>query len=251
MKGLYLLKCCCKWVLLLSTFFGFSGVGAKEITVGFHHSAPWAYLDKNGLLVGINPEIIKAAFSGSNYQLNFKIYGYSRLVSQLKFDRIDFASPVAFNIDNAYLTDQYLPFQNVAISLLEKQFNIEQLADLKGKRIVAFQQASRIYGKEFEQLVSAEKDKYTELVKRDVQIKMLFMGRADVVVGEQRILLMISDALYNKQQLAIHNILPFKVYGGVSKDKAIVEAFNQGLKRIRANGIYQQILDKKRVYTAN
>lgn len=80
-----------------------------------------------------------------------------------------------------YISRPYITYQNVAISLTEKQFSIETVSDLLNKHIVAFQNARKFLGSEYSDVVSYSVD-YRELSNQGQQIDMLFLRRTEVII---------------------------------------------------------------------
>jgi polar amino acid transport system substrate-binding protein len=217
----------------------------RKIVVGVHESFPWSYSEPGNVgnvITGQEKEIIEAAFMTQNIEVRFQILSYSRLIFEFENKRLDFASPIAFEIPGAFYTDKYLPFRDVAVTLKAKNTKIDQMSDLTGKSLVAYQQAEKVIGPEFSVLV--RKGKYQELAERDLQIKMLFDGRVDVVVGESRISSCLAEKYYGKNSVSIHPVFKQVPYGGAAWDKDLVDQFQNGLKAIKQSGVYQNILNR-------
>lgn len=215
---------------------------ARRIVVGVHESFPWSYSEPGNVIAGQEKEIIEEAFKTQNIDVQFQIFSYSRLIFEFQNKRLDFASPVAFDIPGAFYTDKYLPFRDVAVTLKAKTVKVDQLSDLTGKSVVAYQQAGKVLGPEFSALVS--RGKYRELAERDSQIKMLFDEMVDVVVGESRISSCLAEKYRGKDMVSVHPIFKQSPYGGAAWDKSLVDQFQAGLKAIQQSGVYQKILNR-------
>src|SRR5262245_25701701 len=72
--------------------------GMKRIVVGVHESYPWSYSESGGVIAGQEMEIIEEAFKTQGIEVQFRIMSYSRLVFEFQNKRLDFASPVAFDV---------------------------------------------------------------------------------------------------------------------------------------------------------
>ena len=219
-----------------------SSSATKKIVVGVHESYPWSYSTRGNPIKGQEKEIIEEAFKTQNINVEFQIMSYSRLVFEFQNKRLDFASPIAFDIPGAFYTDKYLPFRDVAVTLKSKNIQVDQMSDLSGKSVVAYQQAKTVLGPEFSAMMS--KANYKELPDRDWQITMLFKGRVDVVVGESRISSCLAEKLYGKDLVTVHPVFPQVSYGGAAWDKTLVDQFQAGLKAIKQSGVYQKILNR-------
>jgi polar amino acid transport system substrate-binding protein len=214
----------------------------QKIVVGVHESFPWSYSEPGYRIAGQEKEIIEKAFKTQNIEVQFQIFSYSRLIAEFQNKRLDFASPIAFEIPGAFYTERFLPFHDVAVTLKTKGLRVDALADLTGKSVVAYQQAEKVLGPEFSARVS--KEKYQELAERDIQIQMLFDGKVDVVVGEERVSGCLTEKHFGKDKVSIHPIFKQVSYGAAAWDSTLVDQFQAGLKAIKRSGVYQKILNK-------
>ena len=219
---------------------------SQEILVGVHHSPPWSFKNEQGDIVGIEKDIIEKSLTSQGHTVRFQIFGYSRLLNQFSSQQLDFASPFTGPTGAATLTVTYLPFQDVSVSLKSRGLAINAIEDLVGKRVVAYQQAHRVLGKRYDELVASQAS-YKEFASRENQIELLFFNRADAVVGERRILGYIAHKNHGPDKISTHRIFPETHYPGAAWDKQVVDDFNAGLKRLRESGEYQKILDLYRV----
>jgi len=234
------------YLLLILTAL-YSQLGhSQEILVGVHHSPPWSFKNGQGEIVGIEKDIIEKSLTSQGHTVRFQIFGYSRLLNQFSSQQLDFASPFTGPTGAASLTVNYLPFQDVSVSLKSRGLAINIVEDLVGKRVVAYQQAHRVLGKKYGALVASQAS-YKEFASRENQIELLFFKRADAVVGERRILAYIAHINHGSDKIAIHPIFPETHYPGAAWDRQIVKDFNTGLKWLRASGEYQKILDQYRL----
>ncbi len=241
---------CCKAALiylLLTLSALYSQVGhSQEILVGVHHSPPWSFKNGQGEIVGIEKDIIEKSLTSQGHTVRFKIFGYSRLLNQFSSQQLDFASPFTGPTGAASLTVNYLPFQDVSVSLKSRGLAINAIEDLAEKTVVAYQQAHRVLGKKYGELVASQTN-YKEFASRENQINLLFFKRADAVVGERRILAYIAHKNHGPDKIAIHPIFSETHYPGAAWDKQLVLDFNAGLTRLRESGEYQKILKQYRL----
>ncbi|MGB1236703.1 MAG: substrate-binding periplasmic protein [Pseudomonadales bacterium] len=220
---------------------------AQQITVGLHISPPWAYTDQRGEVAGIHRDIIARSFAGTGFEPVFKLYGYSRLLSEFKAGKVDFASPMTREMPGVVQSLKYLPFHTSVMALQNRQLKIEKVADLAGLRVIAFQQATNVLGDEFSQLMAAQRDKYTEFFERERQLRMLFKRRADVVIGERRILSTLAKVLQPEQPVQAFPIFPITVYPGGSSNKSVIEAFDRGVRELMRSGEYHRLLNSSQL----
>jgi len=216
----------------------------QEISIGLHYSQPWAYLDDNKEIVGIERDIIERVFNQQGYVTKFYIYGYARLLREFNNRYIDFASPYTGVNNDVSQTVKYLPYQDIAISLKQRNLVINTVQDLESIKIVAYQHAKDILGPEFRQQINQPSLSYREIPYRASQLKMLFKQRIDVVIGEERILKTLSNKLYGEGLIRRHYIFKPQYYGGAAYQKKLITDFNRGLALLKKSDEYQRIYDK-------
>jgi len=214
----------------------------KTLSVAVNLGKPWAYYHPEQGVTGIDVEIIRTVFKRLGYEVEFHLLAYNRLIKEFNDGIFDFASPAAFHSDIGVLTQKYLPFSDVAISLKSKGVEVGDIGDLQNYRIIAYQHAESVLGREYKETV--KQAQYLELAEREVQIKLLVHDRTDLVIGEHRLLTYIAKELYPSHKLDIHKIFPVVNYGAIAKDKAVAESFDKELNKFILSGEFQQILDK-------
>ena len=217
---------------------------ADTIQIGFSHAPPWAFRLGENCVAGINKEIVEHALQNKGYDIKFKLSSYSRMVAEFSSHNLDIASPMAIDLDGAFYTDRYLPYRDVAITQVERNFSWKKIADLKGRNVVAYQKAIKILPQEFRQMIEAGEFQYKEHPDRRSQILMLSTGRFDAVIGEVRILMYQADKYYDVNKVEEQNIFPEVHYGASVWDKDLHEALQQGLAEIKANGEYDKIFKR-------
>lgn len=139
------------------------------------------------------------------------------------------------------LSDVYITYQNVAISLKKSELSIETIADLGSHTVVAFQNASVVLGEEFKHAVSQSK-LYTELPDQRQQVEMLLLGNTAVVVMDINIFMHISKEIRGvsqKDRVKVHYLFPASPYQAGFKDVRLKEAFNLALKNYLKTDQYE------------
>ena len=229
-------------IILLLIFIGSWQAAAeqKTLTVAVNIGPPWAFDQEGKGVTGIDVEIIRHIFKKLGYKTEFHLLGYSRLIKEFNEGKYDVASPAAFPADNGHLTRAYLPFHDVAVTLQQHNHTIDNIDDLTGKNIIAYQFARSVLGEGFTNAV--ENANYLEVAERELQLTLLVNDRTDVVIGERRLLTYIMQQRFPNQKLAIHAIFVTQSYGAIVKDQHLQQQFDQELLNIQANGIYQQFL---------
>lgn len=220
----------------------------RRIPFGFRPADPLLMVGKDGRLSGLEFEIIVGAMTVAGHQVVPYLGPNARLTQALFRAAVDAIAPaVALAGTQFTLSDPYLAYSNVAISLARKGLVIDTPADLMGHRISAFQRARQALGPEFAKIAAAG-DGYREEGQQHRQALALIHGRADVIVGDQRILLHYAHLSMKEagrwQELKVHPLFPPNEYSAAFRDSSVAADFNRGLATIRADGTYQAIMDR-------
>jgi polar amino acid transport system substrate-binding protein len=231
-----------KFLLLIVIFSNQAFTAEKTLKVAVNIGPPWAFYKEGEGVTGIDVEIIRHIFTKHGYNTEFHLLAYKRLIKEFNEGKFDIASPAAFPSEIGYLTTNYLPFKDVVVSLKKHDLTINNISDLTGKTIIAYQYATAVLGSEFENIVKDAN--YLEFAEREVQLKLLVHNRTDVVIGERRLLTYINKNLFPDDELTIHPIFITRAYGAITKDKDLQLLFDKELANIKASGVYQQILNK-------
>jgi polar amino acid transport system substrate-binding protein len=214
-----------------------------EVHVGMGLPKP-PYIMESGT-AGLDVEIARQALAVSGYKLVGHMLPQTRALAMLRAGQLDGMLSITEGIGGQdYFTDNYIVYQNVATTLSSRNLNVQQIEDLARYSVAAFQNASMVLGDRFGMMASAHSD-YRELPSQATQNKLLFTGRVDVVVGDRLIFQYFSRTLEpkidNTQAVTFHRIFPESPRRAVFRDIRVRDAFNAGLKAIRANHTYDAI----------
>lgn len=225
---------------------------AKELVIGFTYDIP-PYIIKDATS-GMEIDIVRDALKHKGHTFKPKQYSYAELASVIQKDGLDAAAAVQKSDDGTFYSDNFIWFKNYEFTRKGTDITINSIYDLKGKSIVAWQNAYKDLGPEFEALFSPEVKepymaKYKEIPVQQNQVEMFWKGEADVIVIDESILLWFTKHSTTKNakvsNLVYHDIFGDKTKFRVSfKDSKMRDDFNAGLKHIREKGIYQKIMDK-------
>ncbi|MES2015398.1 MAG: transporter substrate-binding domain-containing protein [Pseudomonadota bacterium] len=221
-----------------------SDVPLKEVQVGMGLPKP-PYIMESGS-AGLDYDIARQALAAAGYKMVGHLLPQTRAVAMLRADQLDGMLSTTEGIGGQdYFTDNYIVYQNVATTLSSRNLPIKQVEDLANYSVAAFQNASMVLGERFNKVTATHKA-YKEYSTQITQDKLLFMGRVDVVVGDYLIFRYFSDKLEAQidatQEVTVHKIFPESPRRAVFRDARVRDAFNTGLKVIRANGTYDAIV---------
>lgn len=168
---------------------------------------------------------------------------------------LDFDVSVAVQaIGSSYLSDDFITYENFAISRTRDKVTVNSIADLVNYRTVAWQNAYMNLGDEYTKYFGPEvrhgdSDDYMEFSDQQSQNAFFWLGRADVIVVDRAIFhwyrRLLSKKFDTSAELTYHEIFPQKTnYQVAFKKKSIRDDFNEGLKFLRSSGKYQEIVDR-------
>ena len=229
-------------LIVLCMLISASEVQAKEVRLVVGLSLPPYIIPETRS--GMEHDIVKEALAGKGYFLTLEFVPFGRVV--VDYQKYDGAVTVneATGL-KGYFSDVVICYQNYAITLKDKNFVINTLDDLYGKRVVAFQNAIKYLGPEYKEAVASISD-YIEHDQQIVQVKMLYSGRTDVVISDINIFRYYRKkvtGMDTRPAPAFHEIFPPTPYKVVFNDPQIRDDFNKGLSELKSSGRYQQIID--------
>ncbi len=172
----------------------------------------------------------------------------ARLLQSFKEGHVQAAAPIQETTNSGgFLSESYIHYQNIALTLESANLRITSVADLCGLSIAAFQTARLVLGPEFAAIASRCKA-YTEHPVQNIQIRLLFTGRVQVIVGDRRILyhLIRNEAgpIDTGEAVREWQIFDPTLYSVAFRSERLRDDFNYGLAEIRRNGTYRVILDR-------
>lgn len=221
-----------------------------EVTMGVSFAIPPFVLSQSNS--GLEIEIILEVFRAIDVHVNIYYLPLARTFFEFEKGSIDGIINVRDDtVDNAYLTEHIITFNNTAISLKKNgypdTFPIDYLLD---KSIIAFQRAPDLLKQGLER-IAYENSEYTETSTQLTQILRLFMERsADFIILEENIFHyyrneareIIGDLV--DQEVTIHRIFKPINYMFAFNNEYIRDDFNRGLEIIKSNGIYERLFKK-------
>lgn len=197
---------------------------------------------------GFEIELVEAIFNQTPYIPAFIQMPRVRMLQTYNAKGVDglLTSNVTLS-GQGCLTDWYIQHQNVGITLAARDIAISKLPDIADLSVITFDGARSFLGPAFT-AETAKSPRYMESPDQKIHISLLYFGYFDVAIGDEWILKMAQVDHKRKsgtyKPLTIHRILPTTLYGARFREQAVCDAFNYGLKTIRANGRYETIVSK-------
>jgi len=212
-----------------------------------------AGLDKPPFIIeddssGLELDIFRAVFAHANIDVKFIHVPFGRTITNFKRLNADGIITVLpdYQHPSLFVSKPYITYQNVAVSLLDNQFEIDDIASLSGKSMIAFQNARKYLGEDFNKVISSAMD-YREVAAQTKQIDMLFLRRTEVIVLDINIFkyfLKINKAGRFEQPFKIHYIFDERPYSAAFNTENKRDLFDSGIIKIKEQGMYQLIMDK-------
>ncbi|WP_243543989.1 substrate-binding periplasmic protein [Pseudodesulfovibrio tunisiensis] len=206
---------------------------------------------------GMEVEILRAAGeAGAHCRIRIVYLPKKRLALAFEHGQVDaLAVNAEYDVTRetgrtSFASDITLVYHNYAITLADHDIRLSSLADLGLFRVVGFQNATQYLGPKYATVVALNKH-YREVEDQARQVRLLYLGRADVAVADKNIFLYWRDVLQDSPEsrdidfshgLAFHDIFSPAPRTCVFAQPECRDAFNRGLDIIRANGEYDRIL---------
>lgn len=195
---------------------------------------------------GFEIDLVRNVLAKMEKSVEFVYTSYGHAPKMLAVDEIDAVmtmSPKVFR-DKSQLSDIYITYQNVAISLKEKQLNILTINDLANYSVASFQQADKILGPAFENAVNLSPI-FLQVADQKRQPNLLLKGRVDVVVMDKNIFNYFARKLKIESlssHFNYHNVFAKSHYRMAFKDKSLIALFNRAFLDYSSSKSYQRLL---------
>lgn len=244
--------------LLLASVVGLPLTGrADELRVSFNtDKPPFAFTDQAGNITGIEVDVMKEALKRVGHTIKAKSVSKARLLASLAHNEADVAASVQ-GIDggNLFYTDNFVQYQNYAISRKTSNLIIEKIDDLDKYHFVIWQRGWADLGSEFEKKYKPDgqdhfRNNYFQGSTQEAQTRIFFAKRVDAIVIDMTIFQWYR-AVLGKAGIAVNDDLVFHDifktttgFAAAFKSKLLRDQFNTALKYMRADGSYQKILSR-------
>ena len=246
MQGNIAVKMKVKHVCIVLGFLFLSPVFGEEYDIVVGKNKP-PYVMINGDK-GFEIELIRTIFTSLGKDVNFLFAPYGRNSKIFQNNIAD--AIMTMNSDLVaspyFLSDAYVTYENVAITQKSRNIKLITVADLANYSIYAFDQSSKVLGKEYAEAIMHSPN-YTEVQDQRVQVRVLYAGKVDVVIIEKNIfnhLSALSGRLEGFSDFDVHYLFPKNNYSIAFKYSDEVKTFNTALAKFKMSGQYQKLLSK-------
>lgn len=197
---------------------------------------------------GLDVDLVRGALAGAGYRVETVHAPQERIYLMFRNGELD--AVAATHADSglpAYYSDAYINYSNVAVSLERRQLAAEHVEDLINHSVVAFQRASKLLGARFEQM-SERNPRYHEVALPVQRNLMLYAGRVDYVITEERIFRTQNASIAGQvditQPIRVHRVLAPTAYSMAFADAEVRDRFNRALRQLRSSGQYAEIMHR-------
>lgn len=221
----------------LSLFWG-QAFSSELRIVFFQYTPPYVFENGQGIVV----DIVRAALGPAGYQVTpiyLPIGKGSDLFVKKRVDGTTIIREDSHLVTN--YSDTFMLYPNRAFALKNRRFSIKSVDDLKGKNVVAFQNAHKYLGDGFARVTSANRH-YQEVSNQEKQVLMLLQGRIDVAVMDENIFRfyqekLISEGMVERSaEVDVFPLFPLTPFKAAFIDPKVRDAFNRGLATLRSSG---------------
>ncbi|MGC2856063.1 substrate-binding periplasmic protein [Novispirillum sp. DQ9] len=220
---------------------------ARELRVIFSsHTPPYVFETGDGIVV----DIVKAALEPAGYTVVPVYVPIGRGFEMFVEGRVDGTAIIRENSGlAANYSEDFMQYHNFAFTLKDRNLRLGSLNDLKGKTVVAFQNAAKYLGEDFGDAV-ANNPSYKEIANQETQVLMLLLGRIDVAVMDEGIFRFYREKLISEGRVPdtagyeAFDLFEPTPYKTAFVDPVVRDHFNRGLEEIRRSGVYEVIFQK-------
>ncbi len=196
---------------------------------------------------GLEYDVVREALELEGHTIAPRFMAYARVVKELESGMVDAAMTMRPDTGvHAHYSDSHVTYRNYAITLAKRNLTINSPAELAGKTVMAFQNATLYLGAEFKAMAERNPG-YREEAKQAVQPTLLYLDRIDAVVADRNIFGWFANTPDVKgkadtsQALRFHPIFAPTHYHVAFRDPALRDSFNRGLRKLRESGQYAKI----------
>lgn len=198
---------------------------------------------------GFELDLVRIIMAQLGRTSNFMYIPYGRSYRVLKSGKVDIVMTLKPGIDigdKAMLSDSYVSYQNVLISLKDKNLTVRRLADIGKYSIIGFQKSHLHLGEDYAK-ATKKSPMFLEMADQRRQVDMLMMGRVDLVVMDINIFNYWLKRDYHTNDLPkikVHRLFKQNHYRLGFVDSQLKAAFNRALSQYKQTNDYRQLLDK-------
>jgi len=225
-------------------------VQAAEITMAFGEKIPpFCFPETDS---GIELEVMREALAYRGHVLKPRYYSFARVPVAFKAGEVD-AAMTDLGEDmsawGAHYGNPAVWYDNVFISLKERNLVIHKPEDLRGLSVISFVGAAKRYPEWLDGVRKA--GRYYEQNDQALQVLTLDRGRYDLVLSDRNIfryftLQLKLNKTFKPKPVVEHSFAKLNMmdYRPIFRDATVRDDFNAGLRFLKESGRFQAIYQK-------
>ncbi|MFD2204013.1 substrate-binding periplasmic protein [Kiloniella antarctica] len=196
---------------------------------------------------GIEYDILKETLALAGHEMVPRYVPLARTLAELRSGQVDGIMSTGLTDLPGCYTNTHITYWNYAITLSSNNIQIDSIKDLKGRTIMAFQNARNYLGEDYRQMTHGNK-LYKEIGDQSSQNKLLFSKRVEVVIADQFIFQWFNRSpevlktIKKAPEVTYHEIFPPSRFQSVFLRQDVCDSFNIALKELKNSGRYDEIV---------
>ncbi len=229
-------------------------LAGETLKMGFGNALPPFVIPKTN--EGILIDMIKETLEPEGYAVKPFYFPYARRLEAYKKGKVDVVCDVKPHMMTekklgleGSLSDIAYAYENIAISLKKNGYKFSKISDLAEYSLLSWQGAKVMLGGEYAEMADKNK-RYREVADQKTQVKMLFMGREDVIQMDRLIFSYFRNRAAQEGKIDVSQPIDiFPLFGKsengfLFRDKNVQTLFNRNFRKLKESGKYDQIVDK-------
>lgn len=188
---------------------------------------------------GVEVELIVSLLKEAGYQPQMLYLPNKRAQLMLEVGAVD----AAISPRGEFLSEPYIVYQNVAVTLCSTHIAPKSVAALAGRRVAAFQNAHLFLGNDFAAMAAGNQD-YREPPQTSIN-RMLYARHTDVGISDINVFKRINDELERRstplEPWCPYSLFPPTQYRLAFRDRNARDLFNKALKRALKGKLYESL----------
>ncbi|MCY0912405.1 transporter substrate-binding domain-containing protein [Massilia antarctica] len=240
------------WLLICLSLAG-SACAGNLLAVKQGNRPPFSFRDGQGKATGIEVDVVVEALRRAGRGVTFREAPNVRLLPFVKGDGIDLAVSVrGSDGDGTYFSDEFIRYENVAISRRDRHIVLHAIPDLDRYTFAIWQNGWRDLGPDFQARYRPSADgrfpaNYFQPANQNAQNRMFWVGRVDLIIVDKKVFewyrKQFSAELNTRVELDYHPIFAATTGFQVAfRNREVRDAFNRALHAMRQDHSYDDIV---------
>jgi glutamine transport system substrate-binding protein len=219
--------------------------GKKKYIVGTDATyAPMEYMDKDGDIVGVDIDVVKALAEELDIEIEFKNIGWEPLFPAVKSGEVDFAvSSITITDERLETYDFTDPYYSAnQLILVPEDSDVTKFADLKDKKVsVQINTTGHIVTRG---LLGDTSSKIVATETMPLAIGEMINGNADAAIGDNAVIINYKKNNPKVKLKTVEDSAFEKEYYGLMVKKGnteLIELLNEGIEKLKESGKLKEI----------